>query len=84
MHVQFSNVDYRVSVRVDGKTLISTTPAQYKPDVSALLRETQTIPIVFIGVTDPIGGGFVTSLSRPGGNLTVTSPRLDFKAKPKI
>lgn len=38
--------------------------------VATLLRETRTIPIVFIGVTDPIGSGFVTSLSRPGGNLT--------------
>ena len=38
--------------------------------VAALLRETRTIPIVFIGVTDPIGSGFVTSLSRPGGNVT--------------
>jgi putative ABC transport system substrate-binding protein len=38
--------------------------------VAALLRETRTIPIVFIAVTDPIGSGFVTSLSRPGGNVT--------------
>jgi putative ABC transport system substrate-binding protein len=38
--------------------------------VAALLRETRTIPIVFIGVTDPIGSGFVTSLSRPGGTVT--------------
>src|ERR1700738_533557 len=37
---------------------------------AALLRETRTIPIVFIGVTDPIGSGFVTSFSRPGGNAT--------------
>ena len=38
--------------------------------VAALLRETRTIPIVFIAVTDPIGSGFATSLSRPGGNVT--------------
>jgi putative tryptophan/tyrosine transport system substrate-binding protein len=38
--------------------------------VAALLRETRTIPIVFVAVTDPIGSGFVTSLSRPGGNVT--------------
>jgi ABC-type uncharacterized transport system substrate-binding protein len=38
--------------------------------VAALLRETRTIPIVFVAVTDPIGSGFVTSLSRPSGNVT--------------
>jgi putative tryptophan/tyrosine transport system substrate-binding protein len=38
--------------------------------VAALLRETRTIPIVFVAVTDPIGSGFVASLSRPGGNVT--------------
>jgi putative tryptophan/tyrosine transport system substrate-binding protein len=38
--------------------------------VAALVRETQTIPIVFVNVADPIGSGFVASLARPGGNLT--------------
>jgi putative ABC transport system substrate-binding protein len=38
--------------------------------IAALPRETHTIPIVFIAVTDPIGSGFVTSLSRPGRNVT--------------
>jgi len=33
-------------------------------------RETQTIPIVFVTVADPIRAGFVASLSHPGGNLT--------------
>jgi putative tryptophan/tyrosine transport system substrate-binding protein len=31
---------------------------------------TQTIPIVFVVVSDPVGGGFVTNLARPGGNIT--------------
>jgi putative ABC transport system substrate-binding protein len=38
--------------------------------VAAVQHETSTIPIVFVGVSDPIGSGFVASLARPGGNLT--------------
>jgi putative tryptophan/tyrosine transport system substrate-binding protein len=38
--------------------------------VVALVRETQTIPIIFVNVADPIGSGFVGSLGRPGGNVT--------------
>jgi putative ABC transport system substrate-binding protein len=38
--------------------------------VAAVKRLTRTIPIVFVGVTDPLGAGFVESLARPGGNAT--------------
>ena len=50
-----------------------------KPDVvfaqgvvgaAAMQRATTSVPVVFIQVQDPVGGGFVSSLSRPGGNLT--------------
>jgi putative ABC transport system substrate-binding protein len=34
------------------------------------VRETQTIPIVFVSVGDPIASGLVTKLNRPGGNVT--------------
>jgi putative tryptophan/tyrosine transport system substrate-binding protein len=44
--------------------------AQSTPVVAALIRETLTIPIVFVNVADPLGSGFITSLSHPGGNLT--------------
>ena len=36
----------------------------------ALRRQTHTIPIVFVGVSDPIGQGLVASLSHPGGDIT--------------
>jgi putative ABC transport system substrate-binding protein len=36
----------------------------------ALLRETNTIPIIFVLVSDPVENGYVRSLSRPGGNVT--------------
>jgi putative tryptophan/tyrosine transport system substrate-binding protein len=45
--------------------LATSTPA-----VPALQQATHTVPIVFVGVTDPVGGGFVKSLERPGGNAT--------------
>lgn len=38
--------------------------------VEAAHRATTTTPIVMVGVPDPIGEGFATSLSRPGGNIT--------------
>jgi len=38
--------------------------------VSALQRATRTVPIVFVNVIDPVGAGFVDSLSHPGGNTT--------------
>jgi ABC-type uncharacterized transport system substrate-binding protein len=38
--------------------------------VSALQKSTRTVPIVFVNVTDPVGGGLVGSLSQPGGNAT--------------
>ncbi len=50
--------------------------------VAAVKQQTQTIPIVMANSTDPVGTGFVTSLARPGGNvtgLTNISPELSAK-----
>jgi putative tryptophan/tyrosine transport system substrate-binding protein len=56
------------------KELIALQPevilAVSTPVTAALQRQTQIIPIVFLGVSDPIGSGFVAGLARPGGNLT--------------
>ena len=38
--------------------------------LALLLQVTRTLPIVFTGVADPVGAGYVNSLSRPGGNTT--------------
>jgi putative tryptophan/tyrosine transport system substrate-binding protein len=37
---------------------------------AALQRQTRTIPIVFVTVSDPVGSGFVAGLPHPGGNIT--------------
>jgi ABC-type uncharacterized transport system substrate-binding protein len=38
--------------------------------VAALQHVTRTLPIVFAGVSDPVGAGFIDTLARPGGNVT--------------
>jgi len=38
--------------------------------VSATLKATRSIPIVFTWVSDPVGSGFVANLPRPGGSIT--------------
>ena len=56
------------------KELVALKPelifAQSTPAAAAVQRESRTLPIVFVNVSDPIGSGFVASLARPGGNLT--------------
>jgi ABC-type uncharacterized transport system substrate-binding protein len=77
-------VNLRIDVRWTGgdvtraaalaKELVAMQPevilANTTPVTAALQHETKTIPIVFVLVSDPIGSGFVKSLSRPGGNIT--------------
>jgi len=73
-------IDYRWSsgnvddARKYAAELVSLAPdvmvATGGASVGALLQATRTIPIVFANVPDPVGSGFVESLSRPGGNAT--------------
>jgi putative tryptophan/tyrosine transport system substrate-binding protein len=44
--------------------------AHSTPVVAALMQATQTIPIVFVSIADPVGSGFVASMARPDGNMT--------------
>jgi putative ABC transport system substrate-binding protein len=54
--------------------LVSMTPdvafADSTPAISALQQATRTIPIVFVGGSNPVGSGFVASLAHPEGNIT--------------
>src|SRR5262245_29660480 len=43
-------------------------------NVAALQQVSRTVPIVFLGIVDPVGAGFVASLARPGGNTTGFTP----------
>jgi putative tryptophan/tyrosine transport system substrate-binding protein len=61
-------------VRFNAKELVAQQPdvilVDSTPHTAALQRETRTIPIVFVGVSDPVDSGFVAGLPRPGGNIT--------------
>ncbi len=72
-------IDYRFAptrdqAQVLAKELVALQPdvilANSTPVAAALQRESRTIPIVFAGIADPIGSGLITSLARPGGNMT--------------
>jgi putative tryptophan/tyrosine transport system substrate-binding protein len=61
-------------IRMFAKELVGLQPdvilAHTTPVTAAFQRETRTIPIVFLGVADPVGDGFVAGLPHPGGNIT--------------
>jgi putative ABC transport system substrate-binding protein len=73
-------IDYRWglglpdAIRKHAAELAALTPdvilASGTASLGPLLQATRTVPIVFVNVSDPVGGGFVDSLSRPGGNAT--------------
>ena len=60
--------------RTFAKELVGLNPdvilAASTSATAAIQRETSTIPVVFVTVSDPVGSGFVASLPRPGGNIT--------------
>jgi ABC-type uncharacterized transport system substrate-binding protein len=73
-------IDYRspggdaASIRRDAAELVALAPdvllAVGSSTTGLLLQATQTIPVVFVNLADPVGAGFVQSLARPGGNAT--------------
>ena len=75
MHIEFfdspSDIDAR---RAAAHAILARSPdiifANSSAALSALQRETSAVPIVFVGVFDPVGGGFVESFAKPGGKIT--------------
>jgi putative ABC transport system substrate-binding protein len=61
-------------IRALAQELVGLQPdivlANGTPAAAVLQRETQTIPIVFVNVSDPVVSGIVTALNQPGGNIT--------------
>jgi putative ABC transport system substrate-binding protein len=60
--------------RILAKELVGRQPelivGHSTPVAAALQQATRTIPIILVSITDPVVGGFVASLARPGGNIT--------------
>ncbi|MGC1743125.1 MAG: ABC transporter substrate-binding protein [Pseudolabrys sp.] len=73
-------IDYRwpggeaASIRRDAAELVALAPDVIMTvgslTMGPMQQATQTIPIVFVNLADPVGAGFVQSLARPGGNAT--------------
>ena len=57
-------------VALEPEVILANSSATLSP----LLQATRTIPIVFAAVADPVGAGYVATLSRPGGNATGFTP----------
>jgi putative ABC transport system substrate-binding protein len=73
-------IDYRTgaadndAIRTFAAEIIASRPdvvlAAGATITAALQRASRSVPIVFVNATDPVGGGLVASLARPGGNTT--------------
>jgi putative ABC transport system substrate-binding protein len=74
INVRWAEGNVADRIRVNAAELVGMTPdvilANGTPVSAALRRESQSIPIIFVAVTDPIGSGLVSNLARPGGNIT--------------
>jgi putative tryptophan/tyrosine transport system substrate-binding protein len=72
-------IHYRSAIGADRLGVLGNELVALRPDVivasssivaSTLLRETRTIPVVFVTASDPVGEGFVASLAQPNSNTT--------------
>ena len=71
--------DYRWVIGDIDRVRMAKEIVEQRPDVivvettvgvAALARESRTIPMIFVNVSDPVGSGVVANLARPGGNIT--------------
>ena len=71
VHFTTQNID---RIRAGAAELVASAPELIyvwsNPGLAALKQATQTIPIVFAQVGDPVGSGLVANLAHPGGNIT--------------
>jgi putative tryptophan/tyrosine transport system substrate-binding protein len=67
-------VDRDATLKARAKEIVALKPdviyTGTSPAVDAISHETKNIPIVFVGVNNPLAAGFVSSLAHPGGNIT--------------
>src|SRR5262245_26232027 len=72
-------IDYRWVAGDIDRTRLANEVIGQQPDaivvettagVTALASQSRGIPLIFVNVSDPIGGGFVANLARPGGTIT--------------
>jgi putative ABC transport system substrate-binding protein len=74
LDVRFVLPENEQQVQMLANELLALSPdvvvAPSTPLTAAFLRESRNVPIVFIGVGDPVGAGFIANLARPGSNLT--------------
>jgi putative ABC transport system substrate-binding protein len=86
-------IDYRWAgtdidrIRSSASELVALKPdailAATALTVTPLQQMTSTVPIVFVQIVDPLGGGFVASLAKPGGNVTGFTPS-EYSVTPKM
>ncbi|MCL5951557.1 MAG: ABC transporter substrate-binding protein [Chloroflexi bacterium] len=84
-YVEGKNVVYEVKNAQGDLTNATTIAKQFvaskkdmivglgTPSIVAAAKETKDIPIVFAGMTDPVGSGVVKTMDQPGGNVTGTT-----------
>jgi putative ABC transport system substrate-binding protein len=74
VHTRWAGAGSASEIRRHAAELVALAPdvivAHGSGPAAALLQATRSVPIVFVAVVDPVGGGFVDSLARPGGNTT--------------
>lgn len=74
MQIDYREVPNPTALDAAATALVATKPevilVMPTPAIDAIGRATRSIPVVFANTVDPVEGGFVTSVARPGGNIT--------------